>query len=76
MNENVVEIRNLTRAFGRNVALDNVEGLRFDGTKLQGDWKWVRGAVETINFDATVRDGLVTGKAGQAELTGWLRSEE
>ena len=59
-----------------NVALDSVEGLRFDGTKLQGDWKWVRGAVETIPFDATVRDGLVTGKAGQAELTGWLRSEE
>ena len=59
-----------------NVASDNVEGLRFDGTKLQGDWKWVRGGVETIPFDATVRDGLVTGKAGQAELTGWLRSEE
>jgi outer membrane protein assembly factor BamB len=58
------------------VALDNVEGLRFDGTKLQGDWKWVRGSVEAITFEATVRDGLVTGKAGQAELTGWLRCEE
>ncbi len=32
-----------------NVALDNVETLRFDGAKLQGDWKWApRGAVETI----------------------------
>ena len=59
-----------------NVALDNVEGLRFDGAKLQGDWKWVRGSVETLTFDATVRDGIVTGKAGQADLTGWLRSEE
>jgi outer membrane protein assembly factor BamB len=60
-----------------NVALDNVEGLRFDGAKLQGDWKWApRGAVETITFEATVRDGLVTGKAGQADLTGWLRSEQ
>jgi outer membrane protein assembly factor BamB len=58
-------------------ALDNVEGLRFDGTKLQGDWKWLPGgAVEAIPFDATVRDGIVTGKAGQADLTGWLRSEE
>jgi outer membrane protein assembly factor BamB len=60
-----------------NVASDNVEQLRFDGTQLQGDWKWVaRAAVETVTFDATVRDGIVTGKAGQAELTGWLRSEE
>ena len=59
-----------------NVALDNVEGLRFDGATLQGTWKWARGEVETIPFDATVRDGIVTGKAGQADLTGWLRSEE
>jgi len=61
-----------------NVAMDNVEALRFDGAKLQGDWKWVTpgGTVETLAFDATVRDGLVTGKAGQADLTGWLRSEE
>lgn len=59
-----------------SVARDDVSALRFDGTKLQGDWKWVRGAVETLTFEATVRDGIVTGKAGQAELTGWLRSEE
>jgi outer membrane protein assembly factor BamB len=61
-----------------NVELCDLEGLRFEGGKLQGELKWVSpaGAVETLAFDAGVRDGVVAGKAGQAELTGWLRSDE
>jgi outer membrane protein assembly factor BamB len=61
-----------------NVELCDVTTLKMDGETLGGDFQWVtpKGTIENIAVTGAVRDGIVTGKAGDSPLTGWVRTRE